>query len=230
MPDLPESDGRSQAGRRKRKSKSKPTKPAENRKKKLKKRYASAREDAQLAGLIPTTPDGAVRNERSSSVDPLDGLPELVRQALRENWATPAHAKPAIIAALLRPFFNNVKILTKDGAIVEMPASPKTLNELARTILALDQTQYERENPEAAGKAKGPLLNGVPTSGVMAVTVSLESNKLAVKVLRETIEKEIGGGVTGIPPMIEQVPDSPPRFDGEVETGAAASDGTYENE
>ena len=68
-----------------------------NRRNKLKKRYAKAREDAQLAGLIPTTPGGAVRDER---VDPrsqgCQQLPQLVRQALKNDWNTPDEAKPAV--------------------------------------------------------------------------------------------------------------------------------------
>lgn len=207
-------DSRSTAGSGKAKRKPKPTSSAKNRKKKIKKRYSSAREEAQLAGVIPTTPDGAVRDERTYSVDPLRGLPETVRQALKENWATPGTAKPAIIAALLRPFFNDTKVLDSDGKLVDIPASPKLLNELAKTIIQLDQRQYERDNPEAAGKAKG---------ASMPVGVSIQANMLAVQILRDNFENTIGGGLTALPPPTEPGPLGSGRFDGEVEVGAAST-------
>ena len=43
-----------------RKRKSHPTSKARRDRQKLKRKYARVREDAQLAGLIPTTPAGAV--------------------------------------------------------------------------------------------------------------------------------------------------------------------------
>ncbi len=69
----------------------------------LKQKYAKVREDAQLAGVIHTTPEGAVRNEVALTGNAV--LPDVVKQALRENWATPDCAKPAIVANLLEPFF-----------------------------------------------------------------------------------------------------------------------------
>lgn len=221
-------DSSSASGKRKG-GKSRPTTSRRNARQKTKEKYAKAREDAQLQGLIPTTPEGAIRDERAHSVDPLEGLPATVRQALRENWATPAEAKPAIIAALLRPFFNEVTMIDKDGNQVTVPPSPKTLNELAKTILSLDQTQYERDHPMEAGKAKGPAINGVPTTGNVAFNISVQSNRLAVNVLRDYFENEVGGGVTDIGPLIEHKEGEPPRFDGEVETGAAATDGYNES-
>lgn len=217
--------GSSEGGKRKRKSR--PTTARRNKDQKLREKYAKVREEAQLAGIIPTTPEGAVRDERAKSVDPLDGLPDYVKQALRESWATPASAKPAIIAALLRPFFNEVPVMTKDGDLVYVPASAKTLNELARTILAMDQNQFARENPEAAGKAKGPTINGVPTSGNIAVNISLESNKLAVKVMRAHFENVVAGGDSLIPGLVEYKPEGPPRFDGDTETGAVATEDEF---
>ena len=208
-------DSRSTAGSAgKAKRKSKPTGKTKNRKKKIKNRYSAAREEAQLAGVIPTTPDGAVRDERTHSVDPLDGLPALVRQALKEQWDTPGKAKQAIMAQLLTPFFNEVEVMDKDGNIRHIRPSPKLLNELARTILALDQTQWERDNPVAAGQAKG---------ASSTVAVSVQSNMLAVSVLREALERDIGRGETGLP--APAVPSTPgySRFDGEVEVGAAST-------
>src|SRR4051812_6658115 len=84
-----------------------PTSKARRRRQKLKRRYARLREDAQLAGIIPTTPEGAVQDER---VDPrtqgCQQLPALVRQALREGWNVPDTAEPRIVDELLQPFYD----------------------------------------------------------------------------------------------------------------------------
>lgn len=205
-------------GGSKRKSRSRPTNARRGKKQKTKERYAKAREDAQLEGIIPTTPEGAVRDERTVCADPLDGLPEMVRQALKEKWDTPGAAKPAIIASLLRPFYSNgIPTMTRDGEVVMMPPSPKLLNELARTLLALDQTQYERDNPVQAGQAKGN------NQATVAIGVSIEANKLAVQVMREAFERETGGSNTALPALAESDAPGYRRFDGQVETCAAST-------
>ena len=133
---------------------------------KLREHYAKVREDAQLAGVIPTAPEGALRSE---VVDPrLQGcqqLPAIVRDALRENWSTPNEAKPGIVGSLLEPFFSQDVVLDKDGNQVKVPPNRAMLIELAKTLKMLDQTQFERDNPEQAAKAKG----GSTTSTVVSV-------------------------------------------------------------
>lgn len=52
-----------------------PSNKQRNRRQKVKARYTKAREDAQLEGIIPTSPEGAVRDER---VDPAS-------QSVRKN-------------------------------------------------------------------------------------------------------------------------------------------------
>lgn len=156
-----------------------------NLRQKLKAQYARIREDAQLAGVIETTPQGAARNE---VVDPrLQGcqqLPELIRQALKECWAVPDSAKPGIIGALLEPFFSNDIVLDKDGNQVRVAPSRTLLIELARTLKMLDQTQFERDHPELAAKARG------------GGSISVNNNIQAALVLRGMIEKgELGGVV-----------------------------------
>lgn len=135
----------------------------------LKERYAKVREDAQLAGVIHTTPEGAVRNEVSTGNAQ---LPELVRQALRENWATPDCAKPAIIANLLEPFFAE-RELGPDGK--PLPPNRAQMLELAKVLRLLDQTQFERDNPEAAGTAKG------------GTHISLQNTLQATEVMRRSL-------------------------------------------
>jgi hypothetical protein len=127
--------------------------------------YAKAREDAQLAGLIPTVPEGAVRNE-VAPVAPDPPLPHLVRAAIKNNWATPDSAKPGIVDSLIAPFY-------------DPDADPALLVKCARVLLLLDQTQYERDHAEEAGKAKG--------GG--AVAVSVQANVRAVALLNEMLER-----------------------------------------
>lgn len=67
-----------------------------------------------------------------------------------------------------------------------------------------------------------PRLANLAHSGAgLAISVSVESNKLAVDVLRKHLESVTGGGMTAIPQYeLPRLPASPPRFDGAVETGA----------
>ncbi len=154
-----------------------------NTRQELKKRYAKLREDAQLAGVIPTTTEGALREER---VDPrLQGcqqLPAIVREALKENWSTPDSAKPGIIGALLEPFFSTDIVLDKDGNQIRVPPNRQQLIELAKVLKLLDQSQWERDHPEAAGKIKGA---GGGTS------ISVQTNIAAAQIVRDMIQQRI---------------------------------------
>lgn len=125
------------------KSGSKPTSRARAAKQSIKSRYARAREDAQLIGLIPTTPEGALKPERvSPSVQTDQPLPELIGQAVRKGWAVPEATKPRLVDELI--------------SIVENPELPAKVKVSAFGALRqADKDQYERDNPEAAGKAKG---------------------------------------------------------------------------
>lgn len=204
----PESGSEGRKGKRK----SKPTTSRRHKRQETKKRYSEAREDAQLQGLIPTTPEGAIKPEPvSPSVQGNQPMSELIAQAIRKGWAVPENRRPELIDEMIAIVLDN-----------ELPAKAKIA--AFNALRMADQTQYERENPEAAGKAKGPTINGVPTGGMVAINVSVQSNKLAVNVLREHFESELGKGETGIPPLIEHSPTEPPRFDGEVESGAVDSE------
>src|SRR3954470_286655 len=82
-------------------------------KQKLRRHYTCDREDRQLSGEEPTTPLGAVRDERvdpSTQVSqPLSALElcAMVRQAVKEGWNVPDAAKGRTVdeltAALLDP-------------------------------------------------------------------------------------------------------------------------------
>lgn len=189
------------------KRKPKPTSKAAHRKKKIKKRYSIAREEAQLAGVIPTTPDGAVRNERSQSAP----LPKIVRQALRESWATPDAAKLDIVASLLAPFYEDIVVMDREGNQLRIPPSPKLLLELAQTLRLLDQTQWAREHPEEAGKASG---------GGNAIAVSVQTNLAAIEFLNKVLhDEDRSNEQTSTPVNAGDIGDG--RFDGKVETSQA---------
>lgn len=187
---LNQGGGSSVAGSGKAKRKSKPTGKKRTSKQKIKEAYSVAREEAQLAGVIPTTPEGAVHPER---VDPRvqisAALPDIVRQALREGWATPDSAKPAIIAALLEPFFQDDVVLDENGNQVHVKQPRKLLIELAKTLRMLDQTQWERDHPVEAGKAKG---GGGGVSSGTSINI-VQANISAAAAIRELIERgELG--------------------------------------
>lgn len=118
--------------------------------------YQKLREDLQLSGRVPTTPEGAVKSER---VDPAtqgnQALPQLVREGLKSGWATPDAAKPDIVGALLEPFYLVDEVLDKDGNRVKVPPNRGMQIACAKVLKDLDVIQHERDNPEAAGKAKG---------------------------------------------------------------------------
>lgn len=187
-----EQEDSSSVGRGKRKSK--PTSKRRAERQKAKAAYSKAREDAQLLGIIPTTHEGAIRPEQVNPTSQREpALPDIVRRALKEGWATPNSAKPAIVAALLEPFYNDELVVDGlTGKVHFVRPSPKLLNELAKTLRMLDQTQYERDFPEQAAKAKG---------GVTVNNSNTQNNISAAKLVREMIESgELG--------VIEEVPTS----------------------
>lgn len=106
-------------------------------------RYSKRREDAQLSGREPTLPAGAVRNERVSPlVQGEQSLPALIARGIRNGWATPEDMKPILV--------DEMTAIVMDP---EQKAVPKIM--AYQALLKGDQQQYERDNPEAAGKAKG---------------------------------------------------------------------------
>lgn len=113
----------------------------------MKQRYMELRDELETLGEIPVEPAGSIRDEKvPTAPDPL--LPEVVRQAVKEGWATPEPAKQHIVKTLLEPFYNDITTMNEDGEVVQVPPSPKLLNELARTIAMLDKDQYDRNNPK----------------------------------------------------------------------------------
>jgi hypothetical protein len=98
------------------------------------------REDLQLSGDLPTLPEGALRDERAPvGSDP--PLPHLVRQALREGWDVPDCNKPKVVGDLI-------------AAVLDQDADPAMLVQCTSLLLLLDQTQYDIDHPEQAGKGR----------------------------------------------------------------------------
>jgi hypothetical protein len=123
---------------------------------KVRKRYAKAREDAQLLDVIPTTPEGALKPE---AVDPASqsgqGFPALIITALKNGWAVPDEAKPRLVASLMEPFFTRDVVTDKDGNQIVLPPNRPLLVRSFNALVMADKVQWERDNPKLAGKAKG---------------------------------------------------------------------------
>jgi hypothetical protein len=100
--------------------------------------------------------------------------------------ATPDSAKLKVVAELLAAFF-------------EEGQDPMLRVRLARLLLLLGQTQWERDNPDTAGKAKG--------GGSGSTTVNIQTNIAAAAIIREMIERgELG--IIGEPPAFDH-PSAP---------------------
>lgn len=125
----------------------------------LMKRFSKLREDAQLAGLIQTTPAEAVRDERVKTTD--QPQPKLIETAIKQGWAVPDEIKPELVAEL-------TAIVTDDSEEV----SDKTKVAAFRALLAADQAQHDRDTPKTAKQT---------------VNVSVQTNIAAVDVLRSAM-------------------------------------------
>ena len=126
------------------------------------------REELQLKGHLPTTPEGALRSE---VVDPTtqdaQRFPGLERQAILADgtggWSVPEHVKRKVIEQNAEVLFERRVVLKtvvgSDGKehTVEVPLPPdRAAQQRASNILLLaDQRQHERDNPEQAGRARG---------------------------------------------------------------------------
>ena len=74
-----------------------------NKRQKVKERYAKAREDAQLLGVIPTVPEGAVRPEKvPQSVQVSAPVMELAAQMLKRGWKVDEDMKPHLVDELVQ--------------------------------------------------------------------------------------------------------------------------------
>ncbi len=118
-----------------------------NRKQKVKETYAKAREDAQLVGVIPTEPVGAVRDERvPQCAQTNQSLPALIAQAIRKGWATEDAKKPELVDELVSIVLNP-----------DMPPGKKVA--AFNALRMADESQWKRDNPEVDSARGSFVLN-----------------------------------------------------------------------
>lgn len=191
---------------------SRPTGRKRNRKQKVKARYSKSREEAQLAGVLPTTPEGAVRSER---VDPASqgeqSIPALDRAAIRNGWEVPDAVKAKVIERLAEPFFFEPVVVVRStddrGDVVKrVEVDRYLLKENAKVLLLADQRQYERDHPEEAGKARGTTNNTTNNTQVNQVNVVMRDLD---DVLRK-IDRQLGVARGGSEASERTGPETPP--------------------
>lgn len=161
---------------------SKPTSDARSKKQALRDRYAHAREDAQLAGLIPTKPEEALKPE---VVDPATQTeaPQvgLIVQALRSGWAVPEGRKPDLVDELMR-------ILDDPEMCAKVKVSAFNALRMA------DQQQYERDHPEQMAKLRGSAGTGTVNVNNTNVQNNVTVGELFsdIKTIEESYARVVG--------------------------------------
>ena len=159
------------------------------------KRYQKLREELQTMGKLPVTPEGAVKSE---IVDPRSQgeqlLAAIVVRAARESWSTPLEKRGVVGDELVK--------VVEDS---EARAFDKIM--AANALGKLDQIQYERDNPEASGKAKG----GVNVNNTNEVTV-VDLGELFRRVDEQRNgKKELPCGLVELPENREESDNQPQR-------------------
>lgn len=160
-----------------------PTEGKKKRKARQSKRelYQKVREDLQLSGDLPVTPEGALKSE---VVDTLGApQPKLIAEAIRRGWAVPEARKPDLVDELIK--------------ILDDPDAQNKVKVAAFNALRMaDQAQYERDHPEQVAKIKG--------GATVAVGVTVQQNLDAAALIRGMVES----GQLGILEE-QQAPDIP---------------------
>lgn len=207
-----------------RKKKSKPTSKRRHAKQNLKDRYAHAREDAQLSGLIPTTPEEALKSER---VDPstqdeqrFPGLDRLAIAADGKGWSVPEHVKRKVVEVNAEVLFEKRVVYNDRGEAVEVPPNRFEQQRASKVLLLADQKQYERDNPEEAGKARG----GAQVNQQTNVVVGMGVGELLTKVQEQRECKVVEEQIEHIEESKNGVPRSA-AGDGEEEQNEVGDDG-----
>lgn len=150
---------------------SRPTNSRRNKRQKVKANYAKAREEAQLAGVIPTVPEGAVRDERvAPSVQGNQPMADMIAQAIRKGWKVDEAMKPHLVDELVGIVMND-----------EMKAKDKVA--AFNALRMADAQQQEIDNPEQV-KSK---------SNATQVSVTIQNNIQTAAVIREMVMRgELG--------------------------------------
>lgn len=112
---------------------SKPSGRKRKRKEQTKERYQRAREDAQLEGVIPTSPEGASKPERiEPSSQSIQRFPELIGLAIRRGWAVPDEKKPGLVDEMV-------------DVVHDMDAAAVAKVMAFKALAQGDQLQHERD-------------------------------------------------------------------------------------
>lgn len=137
-------------------------------------KYARAREDVQLMGLLPTIPEVAAQGKRTDRVFVVEReeLSALDRAAINQGWATPKEQQPLVIQRLIAKMFD------ENTSVAESVMC-------ANALLKADQMQFARDNPELAGKAKG------------GTTVQITATDIADYLQRIKAQREVGDDPPG---------------------------------
>ena len=107
-------------------------------------RYMELREELQIAGVIPTEPAGATRDERVNPASQTSQvLPALTAEAIRKGWAVPEEKKPQLVDEMVK--------------IVDDPEESNKVKVAAFNALRqADQHQHERDNPSKKDGGDNP--------------------------------------------------------------------------
>lgn len=186
-----------------RKRKSKPTNKRRNERQEIKRKYSHSREDAQLLGIIPTTPEGAIKSE---VVDPAtqEDLPDpvLIKRAIRAGWAVPEDRKIGLVDELV--------------AIVDNPDMPAKVKIAAFNALRMaDETQFERDHPELARTMRGGNDNKTTIIGTVN---NVQNNIDAAAVIREMVDAGQLGLIEELPASAQSLPPGDGGHQREVDT------------
>lgn len=147
----------------------------------IKERYAKAREDAQLAGLIPVSSEGAVRPEvvnpatqTEQKIPSIDRLAALQGDA--QGWGLSNASRQAVVRRLMEPIIEEPQyyIDRETGQRIMIPPDRHLIKENAKVLVIADQRQWERDNPELSGKSKGgPQINNTNQNAVVVDPLAL---------------------------------------------------------
>lgn len=102
-------------------------------KQEARRKYVIQREDAQLSGKEPTTPEGAARGNERVPIGPDAPMPELVSLAIRRGWNTSEEGKQKCVADLV--------------AAIRDPDTRESLRiRCFQALLLADKAQREQDN------------------------------------------------------------------------------------
>ena len=101
---------------------------------------------------------------------------------------------PKVIEVTAEVLFERKVMIDGAGQEVELPPDRATQLAASRVLQAADNAQWERDNPEAAGKAKGSV--NVTQNNSTQVNY-LEMHKAALEAEHDEVERRVESGGSG---------------------------------